>query len=227
MRKLMLVLGFLAVSGFAYADPVSVALLAFNGGNWQWGYPYYGYVQGAGSVDLMCDDYVHGGVPGITWSTNPTDLGSGNLSTLRFNNLPGASTLYDEAGWLLLQTQTTPHDAWRDMNVAVWHIFDQASPMTPFAEWWLGQAQEEAANGFQGVDFNRVEVLTPIDQYSSDPNAPQELMYLTADNQPSTVPEPGTWLFLGTGIAAMLARKRIAYQGRLSQARRTEDGRNC
>ena len=53
----------------------------------------------------MCDDWVHGGAPGDTWQANYTNLGTGNLSLLRFNQLPGALTLYDEVGWLLLQTE--------------------------------------------------------------------------------------------------------------------------
>jgi len=208
MRKLMLLLGLLAASAYAYAGPVAVELLGFNGGFWQWGYPYYGYVQDTGAVDMMCDDYVHGGEPGQSWLANQTDLGSGNLSLLRFNNLPGALTLYDEAAWLLIETQTTPHSAWRDMNIAVWHIFDPAAPMTPFATWWLGQAQDEAQEGFKGINFNRVEILTPLDQYSSDPNSPQEFLYLApAADQSPAVPEPSTLLLVGPGLAVALRRK--------------------
>src|SRR5208282_1521905 len=98
-------------------SPVNVVFLSFNGGLWQWGYPYSASVQGVGDIPVMCDDYAHGGSPGEMWLANSTDLGSGNLSLLRFNNLPGALNRYDEAAWLLLETQTTPKSAWRDMNV--------------------------------------------------------------------------------------------------------------
>ena len=94
------------------------------------------------------------------------------------------------------------------MNIAVWHIFDSQAPLTPFASWWLLQAQNEAAGGFQGVNFNDVEILTPLDQHSSDPNGVQEFMYITSGD-PAT-PEPGTLLLLGTGLAAVWQRKRIA-----------------
>src|SRR5271157_5531538 len=169
MRKLVIFLVIVLPAVCAHADPVAVSLLGFNGGLWQWGYPYYANVQGIGDIDVMCDDYAHGGAPGNSWLANPTNLGDGNLSLLRFNNLPDALTLYDEAGWLLLETQTTPRSAWRDMNVAVWHIFDSDAPLTPFAAWWLMEAQNEAAGGFKGVDFNRVGILTPLDQHSTDP----------------------------------------------------------
>ena len=207
MRRLALLVGILCAAVCAYADPVDVSLLAFNGGRWQWGYPYYADVQGVGNTYVMCDDYEHGGAPGESWLANGTNLGSGNLSLVRFNNLPNSLTLYDEAGWLLLETQTTPRSAWRDMNIAVWHIFDSQAPLTPFASWWLLQAQNEAAGGFQGVNFNDVEILTPLDQHSSDPNGVQEFMYITSGD-PAT-PEPGTLLLLGTGLVAVWQRKRI------------------
>lgn len=202
--------------------PVDVAFLGFNGGLWQWGYPYSAYVQGVGDIPVMCDDYAHGGLPGNTWLANPTDLGSGNLSLLRFNNLPGARNMYKEAAWLLLETQTTPKSAWRDMNVAVWHIFDPQAPLTPFASWWLMEAGKEAATSFQGIDFNDVEILTPLDQHSTDPNGPQELMYLTSSTSSTlstgpgsapdlgAAPEPGTLLLLATGLSAVLGRKWMA-----------------
>ena len=212
MRKPVLFLGIMLAAVFAHADPVVVNLLGFNGGLWQWGYPYYAYVQGTGAIDVLCDDYAHGGAPGNSWLANPTNLGSGNLSLLRFNDLPDWLTLYEEAGWLLLETKTTPRSAWRDMNVAVWHIFDPDAPLTPFASWWLMQAQNEAAQGFKGIDFTRVEILTPLDQHSTDPNGMQELMYLTSPSaaDPAATPEPGTLLLLGTGLAAVLRRNRPA-----------------
>ena len=212
MQKSWLFLAVLFAALLAHADPVDVVFLAFNGGHWQWGYPYSAFVQGVGDIPVMCDDYAHGGLPGNMWLANPTDLGTGNLNLLRFNDLPGALTLYDEAGWLLLETQTTPRSAWRDMNVAVWHIFDPQAPLTPFASWWLMEAQKEAATGFPGVNFNDVEILTPLDQHSTDPNGPQELMYLTSSSPagPGATPEPGTVLLLATGLGAVLWRKWIA-----------------
>ena len=200
MKKLILLVGLLALTGSAYAGPVNMQFIAFQSGGWQVGYPYSLTVNG-GLIAAMCDDWAHGGSPGDTWQANYTNLGTANLSQLRFNQLTGALTLYDEVGWLLLQTRVTQQANWTDINYAVWHIFDSSAPLPGNAPYWLNQAQQEAVNHFPGVNFYQVGIYTPVNQYDANPNGPQEF--------PTIVPEPGTLLLVGSGLFGLLARKRL------------------
>ena len=99
------------------------------------------------------------------------------------------------------------------MTYAVWHIFDSNAPLFGDAATWLNQAAAEKQIGFPGVDFNKVYILTPLDQRDPDPNSMQEFMYIGADPSQDaaeggqTTPEPGTFLLLGSGLLAMLGKK--------------------
>ena len=173
---------------YAFAGPTNFTFLAYTGGNWENGYPYYITGGPASSITaVMCDDYAHGGAPGETWQANVTDLGSGNLMLTRFNKYISGPTalsslsLYDEAGWILLQTITEPTSEWKDMNYAVWHLFDSSSPLIGDSQSWLNAAAAEAKLGFPGIDFNKVYIITPTNQYNPDPNSMQEFMYIGAD----------------------------------------------
>lgn len=207
MKKLIVLTGLLlaAVSGFA--APATLVFTSFNQGLWQLGYPYTATVNGVSGVAVICGDWAHGGQPGDTWQANVTDLGNGNLANLRFNQLPDAVTLYDEAGWLLLQTQVTQPAQWPDINYAVWHIFDSTAPLGGNAQYWLTQAQQEASNNFPGVNFHDILIYTPLNQYgvdvngNLDPNAPQELL--------RPVPEPTTLVFLAGGSLGVWVRRKI------------------
>src|ERR1017187_1629728 len=72
MKKLILLIGLLALTGSAYAGPASVTLVGFSAGGWQSGYPYFATVDGGPVIDVMCDDWFHGGLPGQTWQANYT-----------------------------------------------------------------------------------------------------------------------------------------------------------
>ncbi len=134
--------------------------------------------------------------------------GSNNLTLTRFGHEETALGLafYREAGWILLQTPITPSGQYTDMNIAVWHIFDSAVPLSSGALIWLEKAQAEAALGFPGVPFDRVFIITPVDQYDPNLNDPQEFLTIDPRLQSST-PEPGTLLLLGTGLVGLWKRK--------------------
>ncbi len=223
VRKLVLLALLLGWAVCAYADPVEFTFIAWSGGQWQNGYPYV--IQPTGGepdsiLFVMCDDYVHGGFPGQQWEANITQLGSDNLDLARFNLEAGDDALspllrYDEAGWILLQTLVQQPNQYQGMNYAVWNLFDPSAPCNQDCEMWLSDAEMAAQHGFPNTDFNRVYIITPVDQHDPDPNSPQEFLALGTDsglinlqNSP-TVPEPGTLLLLGSGLVAILGGRKF------------------
>ncbi len=211
-----------AYAGSVDTGPVEFTFVSWNNGQWQNGFPYTIEPTNGptGSIlGVMCDDYFHGGMPGDMWEANITQLGSDNLSLARFNNISGPTALsplqlYDEAGWLLLQTQVQPMNQWQAINYAVWYIFDPSqTPCNGACEMYLADAQEAAAMHFPGTDFDRVYIITPTDQHDPNPNGPQEFLALGSDSglgiggEGPTVPEPGTLLLMGSGLLALMGRK--------------------
>ena len=220
-RWLLLLMVVICGAVCAYADPTEFVFVGWSGDQWQNGYPYYIRTfdnPTASIIAVMCDDYVHGGQPGEEWDANITQLGSGNIQLARFNKFVqgptslSALTLYDEAGWILLQTQVEPTNQWREMNYAAWNIFDPNSPCDSACEGWLAAAQQAARDRFPGSDFNRVYIITPVDQYDPDPHHIQEFLALGTDSgllgqQGTTVPEPGTLVLMGSGLLALVGRR--------------------
>ncbi|HZP23733.1 MAG TPA: PEP-CTERM sorting domain-containing protein [Terriglobales bacterium] len=223
MRRLLLLALVLGWAVCAFAGPVEFKFVGWNDGQWQNGYPYAIQPLGDSSGSIlfvMCDDYFHGGEPGDIWDANITQLGSDNISLTRFNKVVAGPTaltplmLYDEAGWILLQTLVEPRDQYQAMNYAVWYIFDPSqTPCNTACQFWLAQAQEAAAMHFPNTDFNRVYVITPVNQYDPNPDGVQEFLALGQDNgllqggPNDTVPEPGTLLLLGSGLLGILGRR--------------------
>ena len=191
VKRLILLVNLLLWAGSALASPVTLQLLSFDGPfvNGIPTYPYTVQINNNPPFLAMCDDYYHDGAPGDTWLANLTNLGTGDLSKVRF-----ASTglvAYEEAAWILLQTEVTSAPQWADMNFAIWHIFDPSVPIDTVAQNWIDLAEQEALRKFRGVDFSRVMIATPVD-IDAPPTGDQEFMYIT--------PEPGSLVLLASGV---------------------------
>jgi hypothetical protein len=160
-------------------------------------------------------------MPGDQWMANITDLGTGNLTLVRFNNIIGPNSLYDlmlydEAGWLLLETQLEPSSQWVYMNSAVWTIFDPSAPCDSTCQAWMSAAQR-SIRGLPQSFYDDVYIITPsgINQHNPDPHSIQEFMYIgqassgtgAGTDAPQTTPEPGTLVLMGTGVLALFGRK--------------------
>lgn len=221
MRRVLLLAVLMCGAVYAYAGPTEFTFVNWNGGNWQNGYPYY-IEPTNGPVGqiyaVMCDDYAHGGSPGDQWEANITDLGSGNITLTRFNTVVAGPTaltplgLYNEAGWILLETQVEPSNQWMQMNYAVWNIFDPAAPCNNTCEAWI-TAAEQAVKLLPQSYFDDVFIVTPLDAHNPDPNSIQEFMYIGQPQSEGSsgpggnAPEPGTWLLTGTGALALFRKR--------------------
>jgi len=218
MRRLLILAVVLCGAAYAYAGPVEFEFLAWNNGNWQNGYPYQIEEMGGSDavIDAMCDDYVHGGQPGDMWEANITNLGTGDIQLTRFVNTPEDDAdvtlmLYNEAGWILLETEDEQSSQWKEMNYAVWTIFDPSAPCDSTCQSWITAAQG-AVKLLPQSYYDDVYIVTPVNQHNPDPNSIQEFMYIgetsaAGANGQQTTPEPGTLILLGTGLVAAFGRR--------------------
>ncbi len=201
MKRLIVLANLLLWAGSTFASPVTMHLLSLDGPivNGIPTYPYTLRINDLLPFPGMCNDYYHAGTPGDYWLANLTNLGTKDLSHVRFAS--SGLLAYQEAAWILLQTGVTAPTEWPDMNFAVWHIFSPSAPIDSGAQSWIDLADREAQHGFPGIDFGRVMIATPPD-VNAPPTGEQEFMWIT--------PEPGSLILLGigvVGVAGVLRRK--------------------
>lgn len=208
----------LFISSTLWADSVSVTITGTGGTvqNNVYVAPYYLNVSGAGdpaqgiqagTLTVICDDYTHDVTLGEGWIAQINDLTTSGLTQTRFDSLPNAERLYEEAGWLAMQTGLwggTQQSASMvgEYNWAIWSLFDPSLSIDTTAQGLVSQAQKYAPNDLSY--YSNVRILTPVAHTNGTPwtdsTSPQEYITIVS------APEPSSLALLGSGLAAFIFR---------------------
>ncbi|MGD0617784.1 MAG: PEP-CTERM sorting domain-containing protein [Bryobacteraceae bacterium] len=170
-------------------------------------FPYYITVNGGTALDMMCDDDRTNVTNDETWDADAYSLTAANIPDLKFASIGSASAVlndYEMAAWIESGVATGSIGA-PDGNAAVWFIFDptfntsvdQSNITTILSD---AQTAVDANN----LNYSGITIYTPTPLDSS-----QE--YITGIVT-SSVPEPGSFMLLGTVLLALgfFGRRRFA-----------------
>jgi hypothetical protein len=208
----------LFISSTSWADSVSVTITGTGGTiqNNVYVAPYYLNVSGggdpaqgiqSGTLTVICDDYTHDVTLGEGWIAQINDFTTSGLTQMRFDSLPNAERLYEEAGWLAMQTGLwggTQQSASMigEYNWAIWSLFDPSLAIDSTAQGLVAQAQKYAPNDLSY--YSNVRILTPVAHTNGTPwtdsTSPQEYITIVS------APEPSSLALLGSGLAAFIFR---------------------
>jgi hypothetical protein len=164
--------------------------------------PFVATVGGVQQL-IYCDDEIDFVTANESWTAVVTSLGSltpANIgsSVAEWRGLTNATTLYEQAAWLVYQFASHPLGDYSGIQNAIWDLFLQKSgtgsnTVQTTDAYWLKQTSLNYAS-LTATQLANVVILSPINgsQKPSTNGIPQEFF--------GVVPEPGTYALFGMGL---------------------------
>lgn len=183
-------------------------------------------VPGKPTIDLYCIDYINDAHFGAVYAANVTNLGlAASLDKTRRNDTnigamaDGAKALdiYRKAAWLTSYYKTTPmtSSGWGNLQAAIWELFNPGNPnggsnanVVGTEAWWLKQVNSFYADkaSWNTYEWGKFSVVTDRNSAGRRTGGFQEFI-----TDAGVVPEPSTYVMVGTGLiflGAMVRRRR-------------------
>jgi hypothetical protein len=178
--------------------------------------PFVSALGQPSTLYVLCVDFLNEVNFGDHYAVNVTNLGGAGRNTVEDTRHPGDVATYRKAAWLGSLFSSTPTNLWGSVHYAVWNLFTPAeAPDDARSAQYLALADVAASNDYgafdyQGAHYGAVDmtqywVLTDVDAEGRALGGKQEFVVNSADalGPTATVPEPGTLLLVGSGVAAV------------------------
>jgi hypothetical protein len=177
---------------------------------------------------LYCVDFANRIYSGLDVNAMVSNIGIGDMSMTLLGAGSAASTYgtplqrYQSAAWLASQYFAAAGTAhWSAIQAAIWTIMTPTFPVSnTFANPWLSTV---TASGFvpTGIDFNRWNVLTAMDETGQRLIGRQEMLMegpvlrTVSEVPPTVTPEPQTYVLLFSGLIFLVVfgRRRLREMG--------------
>lgn len=203
----------------AYADSVTVTLAAVGPVNDGADYvlPYQLTIDGQDPYDADCYDFFDNVNLGQSWQANELTLNQA-VTSGAFSGTSGhgvgssAQADYEAIAWLSSQATPTPQSQ-IDLQHVIWNVFDPgAFAVTTSMAQILGNLAAAQASSYNGFSFGNFLFLEATTGNPGDGTFPQAFIIDTGGNTNGTspaVPEPGSVILLGIGVALIAVSRRF------------------
>ena len=186
--------------------------------------PYGATLTSVGSsqaISVFCVDFLNTVTVGQQWAVNVSGLtdDAAILANTRHGDEANAIARYKGTVWLASQLSTASTASKVAIQSAMWEIMTPGNPGVAGESEWVNNVYNAYLSNWYGMDFTGWSVLTQVGaahvdqgvagQLNATAGRQEFITYQAPITSTSTVPEPGTYALMATGLVGVFGAARL------------------